>query len=131
MSTNEENEDKFIPLYETLRPEKKKKKSGKKKEHLNDDSKVYSFSELEQIIEVARIVGTNYQGKNTLWKNEANHRYYLYLNYSNKLSEYRKVCDTVGEYGTPEYVTFATRAYYDEHYTVIIRDRALLTLSIM
>ncbi len=131
LSTSEDNEDKFIPLYETLRPDKKKKKSGKKKELYAEDSKVYSFSGLEQIIEVARIVGSYYQGKNTLWKNEVNHRYYLYLTYANKLSEYLKVCDTVGEYGTPEFVTFATKAYFDEHYKVIIRDRALLTLSIM
>lgn len=127
----ETSEDSFIPLSETLQPNKKKKKASKKKSRLTSlmDNTVYSFNDLDEIIEAAHVVGSRYHGKNTLWKDEENHRYYLYMTKNGKLSDYKRVCDTVGEYGKSERITFATKDYFEEHYKVIIRDRALLTLS--
>lgn len=126
-------EAKFIPLHETLQPNKKRKKTGKKKEIASamDGINVFSFSKLDDIIEAAHTLGDRYQGKNSLWKDELNRRYYLYMISPAKSTDYEKVCDIVGEFGKPEFVTYATKAYFEEHYTIIVRDRALLTLSIM
>ncbi len=130
---DEKNEDEFIPLRDSLQKGTKKKKKTKKKGQISSIgvSHVYSFRDIEQVIQVAHIVGEQYRGKNTLWKDEANHRYYLYMTKSGKFAEYKRICDTVGEYGKTEHITFATKDYYEEHYKVIIRDCALMTLSVL
>ncbi len=129
-----EDDSTFIPLRDTLQPAKKKKKASKRKNRVTtpiDTSRAYSFESLEEIIDVAHIVGDHYQGKNTVWKDESNNRYYLYLTKAGRLSDFKRTCDTISEYGDSEKVSFATTEYYDEHFKVIIRDKALLTLSVM
>lgn len=131
---NNSDGDAFIPLHETLQPNKKKKNQNKKKVTFSgrtESDSVYSFANLDEVIEVAHVLGNQYPYKNTLWKDEESHRYYLYMNNSNKSIEFRQVCDAIGEYGRQEHVTFATKAFFEEHYTLIIRDKALITLSVM
>jgi adapter protein MecA 1/2 len=121
----------FIPLSETLKSGTKKKVSEKKKkpEDIQEKMKVYSFLSLNPIIHVAHFVTKAYTGKNSVWKNVENGRYYLLLNRGNAKNAFRSACTLIGEFGKEEPVTYATQDYFNEHYQIIVKDKALTQLA--
>lgn len=125
------NPHEFIPLSEAIQKTKKRKKEAKKKkeETLSDKVRVYSFLSLNGIIKAARLVSPIYSGRNSVWKDESHNRYYLLLNRSNNKSSFQAACTTISEFGKEEIVTYATQDYFNEHFQIIIKDKALEQLS--
>ena len=126
-----ESEAKFIPLSEALQSASGDKKPSKQKrtDNIHDRIKVFSFVSINPIIEAAHRVSTSYTGKNTIWKDTVGKKYYLLLNRGNGKHAFHSVCSTISEYGAEEPVTYATQDYFNEHYRVIIKDRALAQLA--
>ena len=125
------DEARFIPLSEALQNLSADKKPSKKKqaENYHDKIKVYSFVSIKPIIEAAHRVTPSYTGKNTIWKDTVGKKYYLLLNRGNGKHAFHSVCSTISEYGSEEPVTYATQDYYNEHFKIIIRDKALAQLA--
>lgn len=123
----------FIPLSEALRNNKQKKKERKKKkpEDIKEKLRVFSFVSLDSIIEVARLVGPTYSGKNTVWKDEAANRYYLLLNRGGAKSGFQSACSIISEFGKEELVTYASQDYYNEHFCLVVKDKALTQLGML
>lgn len=123
----------FIPLSETLKKENKKNTKGKKKKNENSTEKMraFSFFSLNDAIHVAHMVPSSYTGKNTMWKDENSQRYYLTLNRGNNKAAFRTTCSIVSEFAKEETVTYATQDFYNEHYLIIIKDRALTQLALL
>ena len=121
----------FIPLSEALQKGKKGKKANRKKnaENIQERIKVYSFLSLNPIIEVAHLVDGNYSGKNTIWKDTVENRYYLLLNRGNAKSSFQLACSVISEFGKEEAVTYATQDYFNEHFQIILKDKALAQLA--
>jgi len=121
----------FIPLSEALKNSSTKKKAGKKKksETISDKVKVFSFVSLNPIIEVAHLVSPGYSGKNSVWKDETASRYYLMLNRSGRKAAFQTACSLISEFGKEELVTYATQDFYNEHFKLIIKDKALERLA--
>lgn len=117
----------FIPLSETLQSDKKKPER-KKTGNVVDTTRVFSFSSLNPIIDVAHQLTTSYKGKNSLWKNPVTKHYYLLLHRGNGKNAFHSVCSTLSEYGREETVTYATQAYFNEHFQLILKDKALSQL---
>lgn len=93
-------------------------------------SRVFSFKNLNEVSALAQVLHTEYTGKNTLYKNERTGVFYLVLNRMEDAPEqYNYFCNLITEYGRREKATYATIAYYEEHYTVIIRDKAISVLA--
>lgn len=128
---NAENSSEFIPLSEALKKGKKKKKNekAKKTQEIHERIKVYSFVSLNPIIQAAHLVNNSYSGKNSVWKDTQNGRYYLLLNRGNAKNVFRSVCSLIGEFGKEEPVTYATQDYFNEHYQLIVKDKALTQLA--
>ena len=123
-------EEDFIPLPKALNTNKTGSKKEEAKEIPSSIMKVYSFDALDDIIHLANVVVFYYKGKNSLYKNQNNKRYYLTTYKSNHSPrEYNKVCNIISEYGRIERTTYASSSYFDEHYQVIIKDQALQLLS--
>ena len=110
-------------------------KNSKNKTEVNVNPnliKVYSFRSLNEVTKLANVLLGYYHGSNTLYKNTANSTYYLVLNKSNhSAEEFNKICNMVSEFGKSERSTYASPAYYEEHYEVIVKDFALQILSVM
>ncbi|MCH5264254.1 MAG: adaptor protein MecA [Lachnospiraceae bacterium] len=120
----------FIPLSEALQNKRKKKASKKKKtEDINERIKVFSFVSLNPIIKVAHLIPPSYTGKNSVWKDETGNRYYLLLNRGGTKNTFRSTCSVISEFGKEEMVTYATQDYFNEHFQIIIRDKALAQLA--
>lgn len=130
-SNNEKDASKFIPLSETLKGGKKKKKAEKQKkpEDIREKIKVFSFVSLNPIIRVAHLVTPSYSGKNSIWKNTETGCYYLLLNRGNAKKAFHSACSVIGEFGKEESVTYATQDYFNEHYQIIVKDKALTQLA--
>ena len=122
---------KFIPLAEALQGPGSDKKPSKQKraDNIHERIKVFSFVSINPIIEAAHRVNGNYSGKNTIWKDTVGKKYYLLLNRGNGKHAFHAVCSTISEYGTEENVTYATQDYFNEHYKIIIKDKALSQLA--
>ena len=91
--------------------------------------RVYSFLSLNGIIKAARLVSPMYSGRNTVWKDEVSNQYYLLLNRSNSKAAFQAACTTISEFGKEETVTYATQDYFNEHFQIIIKDKALAQLA--
>lgn len=128
-----EDSSDFIPLPEALNaPEISPSKGKKIKEVVTKSNlmKVYSFTSLDDVIHLSKIIVYYYNGQNSLYKSNNTKRYYLVTNKSDHSpKEYNKVCNIISEYGKIERTTYASSSYYDEHFQIIIKDGAVQVLS--
>lgn len=130
-SKGQSGSSEFVPLSETLQDDKNKSKKGKKKktENISETMKVFSFSSLNALIDVAHLITPQYNAKNSVWKDPVGKRYYLLLNRGHRKEVFRSICSMLSEFGKEEIVTYATQAYYNEHFQIIIKDKALSQLA--
>lgn len=92
--------------------------------------KIFSFRNLSELTNLARIIVPFYQGYNTLYKNPVDSKYYLVVHISKHTPEdFNKVCNIISEYGKSEKTNYASIAYFKEHYEVIIADKAMQKLA--
>ena len=99
---------------------------------LKNLGKIYSFETLEEVITMARVVNRFYHGENTLYKDPDNGIYYLVVNLSEHTAgEFNKVCNIISEFGHAQHVSHASISHYDEHFDVIVRNKAIQVLSKM
>ena len=70
-----------------------------------------------------------YTGRSSLYKDERNGRYLLFVTKSAHTREdFNRVCNIASEYGVMENLTDVTIAYLEEHDGLIIKDDALQKL---
>lgn len=94
--------------------------------------KVFSFKTLDEVIKLSAGIVFSYHGKNILYKNPVTSTYYLVLYKSDHTpQEFNKICNVVSEYAKLERNTYATIAYYKEHFETIVKDNAIQILSVM
>ena len=129
----EAEEDSFMPLPKAIRSESydlvdedSKAESGEKVK------RVFVFNSLEDVIKVSSIVYQSFKGDSCLYKNPSTSMYYLALEKSsNAIDDFNRVCGVVSEYGQLEKTTYASICHYDEHYSVIVPEKAIEVLSQM
>ena len=95
-------------------------------------TKVFTFSNLQEIITLSAHLSQYYFGENQVYKNPQTGVYYLCISKSNHTpEEFNKICNIVSEYGIPEKTTYATLDYFKEHFECIIKSDAIMILSNM
>jgi adapter protein MecA 1/2 len=110
----------------------KEKTSGarKKGQPSRKGSRIFSFDSLHEVMKFAAIVTRKFNGKNTLYKNEANGKFYLILHQGDiEDGIFANICSLLTEYGKTEIGSTAKQQFLDEHYTIVIADNAIQTLS--
>ena len=116
-------ENNFIPLEKTVKQEKDDPV-------LVDITKLFVFDGLDEVNRLARVLKGFYNGCNVLYKNRLNRKYYLVISKSQHTpEEFNKVCNILAEYAHQEKYSSAIRAYFEEHYDVILKEEALQILS--
>ena len=101
-----------------------------KEKPAQESVKVFVFSSLSEISEVAGHLIGHYYGENQIYKNPHTGTYYLVMRQSDhSQEEFRRFCNLVTEYANLERITYATLAHMEEHYEVIIRKDALSILA--
>lgn len=110
----------------------KEKTTGPKKKGTpgRKGSKIFSFNSLHEVTRFAAIVSRKFDGINTLYKNEANGKFYLILHQGNiEDGMFANICSLLTEYGKTELGSTAEQSYLDEHFTIVIKDNAVQALS--
>ena len=134
---DKENERTSTPLSEGLPLEELSKEEENTPETVKAKPvekliKVFSFNSLQEVITLCSELVLSYHGESDLYKNAATNSYYLVLTQSDYTTqEFNRICNLVSEYGKLERSTYATVAYYKEHFEVIVKTNAVQILSIM
>lgn len=120
-------ESEFVPLEKALNREKQ---TDKEEPVVVDITKLFVFEGLDEVNRLARVLKGFYNGCNVLYKNSFNRKYYLVMSKSQHTpEEFNKVCNISSEYAHQEKYSAAVRAYFEEHYEIILRENALQILS--
>lgn len=120
----ESSDSEFIPLGEAIKREEEKEPL------IVDITKLFVFDELDEVNRLARVLKGFYNGCNVLYKNKLNRKYYLIISKSQHTpEEFNKVCNILAEYAHQEKYSSAIRAYFEEHYELILKEDALQILS--
>lgn len=78
---------------------------------------------------LAGVIDSYFKGSSTLYKDSRTSTYYLALKNSGTAEDFTRVLNFVSEYGHREKASYATLAYFDEHFDVIIREKAISVLA--
>lgn len=89
-------------------------------------TRIYSFSSLDDIMNLAKVVDTFYAGLNSIYKDTTSGKYYLIATISNHSAiDFNKLCNILSEYGTAESTGYARLSYFSEHCEPIALNDAL------
>lgn len=92
--------------------------------------RLFSFANIDCVIQASYLLKNMYNGANTLYKDAANNIYVLALSQSeHSISEFNKICNMLSEYGSAEKATGAVLAYLEEHCEVTVPADAVQQLS--
>ena len=94
-------------------------------------AKLFSFDNIDRVIQAARLIAQMYQGRNTLYRDPGNDDIYiLALTQSEHTSnEFNKICNMLSEYGTLERVSGSVLAFLEEHCETVISTDAVQRLT--
>ena len=97
---------------------------------LKNLGKIYSFNSLDEVTALAKVIHRFYHGENTLYKDPENGIYYLIVNLSEHTAgEFNKVCNIISEYGQSRHISHASLSHFEEHFDIIVRDKAIQVLA--
>lgn len=95
-----------------------------------DLTRIFSFDSLNAVVRISRVLVACYNESNSLYKNDATHRYILVITKGKHSPvEFNKVCNILSEYGIAEKYVSASEAYLEEHFNPIIKENALQSLG--
>ena len=93
-------------------------------------AKLFSFENIDRVIQAARLIAQMYKGRNTLYRDAGNEIYILALTQSEHTSnEFNKICNMLSEYGTLERVSGSVLAFLEEHCETVISTDAVQKLT--
>lgn len=97
-----------------------------------DITKMISFSSLHHLSGVCKLISQFYQGINSLYKNPETGVCYLVFSQSgHEPADYNRVCNILSEYGQMERYSKAHEAFLEEHFTTLIKEKAIQSLALM
>lgn len=92
--------------------------------------RIFTFSSMNELTNLAHIFGPELVCENRLYKNDQTNQYLLVVNQRTLSAEsFGKVCNTISEYGATTKAMQAGIAYMDEHFDCIIPENALQKLA--
>ncbi len=124
----------YIPLTDIIAAANKSKADAKlaREEAERNKFRIFSFDNLEILLQAAILLGNCYHGHSQLYKSKELNRYYLIMDKSSHTdSAFNTFCNTMSEFGTPESSTPVSEAYYKEHLQLIIQEDALKKLLLI
>lgn len=95
----------------------------------DSELRVFTFTALDPLLELSQILHLQYNGVNSLYKDEEKGIYYLVIQQTfHTDEEFAKTCNILQEYGSRQTNPHARYAYCKEHYHCIAEQTALQRL---
>ncbi|MBR6391316.1 MAG: adaptor protein MecA [Lachnospiraceae bacterium] len=93
-------------------------------------SRLFSFDSIGDIISLSHVIAADYDGTNSIYKDNRSNRYLLLIEQSGlDIMAYNRICNIISEYGESEKNLLATQAYLEEHCELIIGGRGIQQLA--
>ncbi|MDR1800819.1 MAG: adaptor protein MecA [Lachnospiraceae bacterium] len=103
-------------------------KTGKSSSKSN--LRLFSFINLDGVLEAARLLAPMYDGANTLYKDGRYNIYFLALTQNpHTEDDFNRFCNMLSEYGSSEQSNGAVLAYLEEHCETIVPSNAIRYLA--
>ena len=104
--------------------------SGESAKDDKQRTRVFCLASLQQVITVAGLTASYYNGISSLYKDDRSDNYLLVLTQGECTSEiFDKVCNIISEYGSLQRTLPATVIFLKEHCEALIADNALQVLG--
>jgi adapter protein MecA 1/2 len=95
-----------------------------------DLTRLFEFAGLEEVERLSYTLNGYYTGRNELYRDAKNNRYYLMVSKNDHTpEEFNRICNIICEYGLQKNYTPAVGAYFAEHGRYITGPWALQTLA--
>ena len=92
--------------------------------------RLFSFEDLDSVIQASRLLSPLYHGANTLYKDTENGMFILAIAPSeHSRNEFNKICYMLSEYASPEKADSTILAFLEEHCEILISAEAVQKLS--
>lgn len=135
ISVSNDASDDFIPFKDSLK-NADVKNSGTDTTASEDEaiprriSRIFSFTSFEKANTACQLAVNTFEGISSLYKDTPNNLYYLVLiSESSQVDNFNRTCNAISEFGTRVKSTYATEAYYKEHFDSIIKENAVTVLG--
>ena len=95
-----------------------------------DRLRIFSFRSLDAVTQASQVLGDTFDGHNSLYRSPLSGEYFLVISrqgYSE--DDFARVLNTLSEFGSRVKGTYASEAYYQEHFEQIIDGLALQILQ--
>ena len=93
-------------------------------------SRLFSFDSIGDMISLAHVIASDYDGDNSVYRDDRNNKYLLLISQSGMdIMAYNRICNIISEYGESEKNLLATRAYLEEHCELVIGGNGIQQLS--
>ena len=93
---------------------------------------IFRFSSLEAVSQAAEVLAESFDGHNCLYRDPVSKNYFLVISRQGYGEEdFARVLNTLSEFGIRVKSTYASEAYYQEHFELIIDGLALQVLRVL
>ncbi len=94
-------------------------------------TRIFSLDSLQQVMSVAAVVGTRFQGQSALYKDGNTQKYLLVLIQGDSTrDDFDRISNMISEYGSLQRTMPASRTFLEEHCEALIAENALKVLSL-
>lgn len=123
--------DFFSPISNAIKRAKEAAQATREKEQEEKAvQKVFCFSDMKTILRLAPKLNSAYHEPNSLFKDNASHSYFLLLTKGTLTTEsFGQICNLISEYGSKVPYTYASTAYFKEHFHTLIENQAIQVLA--
>lgn len=91
--------------------------------------RIFRFSSLDTVAQAAEVLGDSFDGHNSLYRNPASGEYFLVISCQGYgEADFARVLNTLSEFSLRIKSTYASEAYYQEHFELIAEGLALQIL---
>lgn len=123
--------DFFSPISNAIKKAREAAEASKAREQ--DEKavqKVFLFSDMKSVMKLAPKLHAIYHEANSLYRDSANKNYYLLLTKGSLTTEaFGQICNLMSEYGQKVSYTYASTAFYKEHYDTLLEKNAIQVLA--
>lgn len=94
--------------------------------------RLFSFSNMDNVLKAAHLLSQIYAGSNTLYKDAAEDVYILALTQSDySIKDFNRICNMLTEYGTLEKASGTMLAFLEEHCDILVTPNAAQQLAVI
>lgn len=110
----------------------KKEAMRKKKENRSSvqDCQYYSFQNFSQAAQLGAFLAPFFEGKSSLYKDSFSNNYYMILRKTQSENDtFHRACNIAADFGVRISASYATPAYFREHFETILEENAVEMLG--